>query len=1154
MENKHIKIAEQEAVLNETKSQIVSASAGSGKTTVMIRKILKILLDKECHVDELLVLTYTKSAAMEMKKKLVEKLKENIQKDSSLQDELELVQSSDISTFDSFCQKLVKKYFYILDIDPSFKLLDSGEQAYQQGVALDLALADLKNEFPQEYEDLLNNFSSSRNEQNIKSLVMEIYTYLTSVFDAEKFWQTTLNMYEQNLKIAENELIKHYDSAFCRIKNKLNELLPLSVEYGFEKYSEYINMLNSCLDSVLLETNFGKKVEYINQLSIKALYKIKLDKIDFKDRIAECKSEFSKYCDEIKNEYVDSKNIEKSYEKCKILIKNIQKLVNLFEMYYFQTKRSLNMYDFNDIERMSIKLLENPQINNDIKHSYKKIFVDEFQDANRVQEQIINLLDNNNLFFVGDTKQSIYAFRQSEPQIFLDIEKRFSLSDNAEANTLNSNFRTNKNILYFVNKIFNVLMTEGSCGINYQKDAQFDPRAEYKDVEKEVCVSCDLLINNWEDAESKPMEKIYSVKENALQSEVSKANDYESAYICQKIVELLGQDIYDRETDKFRKINFSDITILLAKRGSGLKSLLTALKEVGIPYVVNVNNNLEECYDNQVMYNLLRLVLNSQDDYALYSVLSSALFGFGDNELATIKLNQLEEKCFYSCLELYATQDNDLANKIKDFYQTLSEFGFDVKHKGIYYALNKIIKSKNYLLNIQEQEGYAERKLNLLAYINSFAGSKFDLNICEYVLYRETSVRQEKVQTDKSFAEAVEITTMHSSKGLEYPVVILPFLNQDYTKQASRGFGQNNSGGLASTGIKINKELGIGIKNYDADERSVSGGIFYNACKIKNKEIEISEKIRLLYVAMTRAKSKLILTGVSKSNYKSIVDDADIFSKNNYLSLIVGAMPQEIIDKINNNEEFSCELCNNEKNKLSLVDVQLKQIERPQQSFVKISNSNNIVEISNFLKKDLAQKASNIALKNSVSEFAFDDDANLTFAPVNFSVSEHLSQKASDVGTLYHKLLQICDFDQIKQIDDVKVFVECNFNAEEILIFKQIGYNNIFSNICNIKNNIPKDSVILKEQKFVMRVKHSEIVDGGEDCYILVQGIIDLLVISDNQVILIDYKHSRKTDEEIKRTYSKQLDLYALAISKRFKKQSLKRIIFNIHKNTVIYL
>lgn len=1142
METKQLKIAEQEAVLSETKSQIVSASAGSGKTTVMIKKILKILTEQECRVDELLVLTYTKSAASEMKKKLVEKLKEKAVEHEFLLEELDLVQSADISTFDSFCQKLVKKYFYVLDIDPSFGVLDGGEQAYLQGIALDKALAELKNFEPVTYENLLNNFSPARNEQNIKALVIEIFNYLTSVFNADEFWQQTFNMYDKKLRTAEVELCNYYNLNFSQLKQEFDELLLQAVENGFAGYAEYINSISSYIDSILLLKDLGEKVDFVNTISLKALYAQKNDEIGFKEKISEVKKAFAKLCDDIKKEYVDSKNIENSYENCEILIKNLKKLVDLFQIAYLEQKNISNSRDFNDIERLAIKLLQNPQINAEIKQNYKKIFVDEFQDANRVQEQIINLIDDGNLFFVGDTKQSIYAFRQSEPQIFLDIEKKFAMAENASAKTLNSNFRTNKNILDFVNKIFNVIMTPKTCGIDYQKNAQFVPKAEYEDLPNEVCVSLDIILNNEQSTEALPMTSVYSIKQNASNNSALSAYDCESAYICQKITELLGQDIFDKELGKTRRVNFGDITILLAKRGSFLKTLLKHLKNVGIPYVVNVNNNLEDCYDNMVLYNLLRLAMNSQDDYATYSVISSALFDFCDAELAEIKQYSLNEKYFYNCLKAYSNVENDLAQKVKGFFNVLNEFCFEVKYKGIFYALNKIVRQSNYLLKIEQDDGYAERKLNLLAYINSFSGSKFNFDLNSYILYRETAVRKEKVQADKSFTSAVEITTMHSSKGLEYPVVILPFLNQDYTKEPTH------------SEIKINKDLGIGIKNYDSDERSVFGGIFYNACKIKNKQIEISEKIRLLYVATTRAKNKLIMTGTMAKGFKKIKKDSDIFSINNYLALIVGALPENIVNQINEKTEQGCSLFNNNKLQLNVQGVSIKEPTQDAQQIFQQLNRLEEEKLVEFLNRDIKQSASNIALKNSVSEFAFDDDASQTFAPINFNISEHLSQKASDVGTLYHKLLQLCDFNQIKKVDDIKVFAECNFSKEDVSIFNQIGYDNIFNNIVKIQSLIPANALLLKEQKFVMRVKHCEVVDGGEDCYILVQGVIDLLIISDNKIILVDYKHSKKTDEEIKQTYERQLQLYSLALSKRFKGQNVQKIIVNLRKNSLIYM
>lgn len=1133
------KIQEQDDVVYENRSQIVSASAGSGKTTVMIRKVVEHIKDKDCHVDEVLILTYTTASALEMKKKLVERLKKESVNNEFLQDELDVVQTADICTIDSFCQKLVKKYFYILNIDPSFGILEAGDQVVLQGRALDFAIDKLKEKCPEDYENLITNLSASRSEQKIKDLILEIYNYLTAVFDEKSFWSQTLDLYDKNKKIAENELNNHYTEKLVNIKNEFDNLLIQAKRLNFVKYVEYINGVNSAVDSLILEKDFGKFVCYCSQISFATLKAISEDEIDFKSKIVYVRDKFKKIFAQIKTEYIDEKNISNSYDNCKSLILALKNLYDFFVEFYKKEKSKNNTFDFDDIERLAIKLLEDDRANAEIKNSYKKIFVDEFQDANRVQEKIIFLIENNNLFFVGDTKQSIYGFRQSEPDIFLDIEKRFENSTTACAKKLNCNFRTNKNILEFANFVFSEIMTIESCDIDYQNKAQFEPMADFEDLPNENCVSLDILLKRQDGNEKTKITNVYSVKQNACSNEILGDNDYESAYICQKITELLGQDIFDKDSEKVRKINFNDIAILVNKRGAFLQTLLKHLKKTNIPYVVNVNQNLEECYDNQVLFSLMKLTQNFQDDYALYSVLSSYLFDFCDMDLGVIKGEFLDEKFFYNCLLKYANLDNALAKKITEFIEKLQQFTFDVKYKGIYFALDKIIKDSNYLIKINNDEDYQERRLNINAFVNSFANSEYNFNLSEYILYRETTVRQEKVQTDKSFSKAIEITTMHSSKGLEYPVVILPFLSQDFLKSP------------VLSDIKINKYLGVGIKDFNEDERSVRNGIFYNACKIKNTKQEISEKIRLLYVAMTRAKNKLIMVGTLSGEVEKI--GKNIFEKNNFLSLIAGSLPSKLIEKINQKEEFSCPVWDNEKNILSCIKIgDIVAQNQPKDLIAKKSSLQEVEYLKNYLQKDIKQKASHIALKNSVSQFAFDDNASFVLAPKTFDISEHTPNNLSDVGTLYHKVLQVCDFDNIEIISDVQAFVECNFCDEDVEILKKIGYENIFDNIVKVKNLIAGFSNILKEQKFVMRAKHSDVVENGEDCYILIQGMVDLMAVGEKDVLLIDYKYTKKDNNTIINTYKKQIDLYEMALSKRFKGKNIHKIIINLRKNSLI--
>ena len=380
---------------------------------------------------------------------------------------------------------------------------------------------------------------------------------------------------------------------------------------------------------------------------------------------------------------------------------------------------------------------------------------------------------------------------------------------------------------------------------------------------------------------------------------------------------------------------------------------------------------------------------------------------------------------------------------------------------------------------------------------------------------------------------------MHSSKGLEYPIVILPNLDQDFTKEVN------------PLCIKINKHLGIGIKNFNTSDRKCSNGIFYEACKIKNKETELSEKIRLLYVAMTRAKNKLILIGKSKSNFSKFNTDFNILDCNNYLSMIVNCLDENLIEKINNGEEFYTNMFNNDKFEIKQINV----IDQPTSiSNTTIFNKNikASIKLSEFLNKDFSLQKTNIVLKNSVSHISQSENASLNYKPKNFLIDEHLSEKANHLGTLYHKLLEQINFNEVSSANDINDFIEYNFTDEEKNLFKHINPQTVLNNIILIKKLITKNSRIMKEQKFVMSVPYNQITLNKEITEnILIQGIIDLLIVNDDNVILIDYKLTHKTTDAIKNSYEKQIQLYSTAISKQFN-LPIKKYIINLYKSQLI--
>lgn len=1132
-----IKIKEQEEILNSFgKNIIVSASAGSGKTTIMIKKAINYVIEKKCHVDELLVLTYTKASAMEMKKKLIESLKQNQKDYPFLEDELELVAQMDICTIDSFCQKLIKKYFYLLNIDPSFNILQGSELTLLQSQALDSALNIIKKEETEVYENLINNFSDKRDETKIKKLALQIYNYSTSILNKEDFYNNTLSLYEQNNLTAEKYLNNHYNIVLSGVKDNLSQLLERCDNLKIEGYCKYINNLLSIVESLILSDTISKKLNIISASNFGIFRTIKTVDEELSENIKLEKERISKLKTEFIKQFVSGENVEISYKNCEKLVKNLIKLVKNFEICYKNLKNESNLYDFDDIERLAITLLENDDARQEISDLYKYIFVDEYQDANKIQEKIIYQIAKNNLFFVGDVKQSIYAFRQSDPEIFINTEKEFSNNKTCESKRLNCNFRTNKNILDFANYVFSTVMTSGSAGLDYKEKAQFDARAVYKTIQDEINVSINLINKDENDKEIQIPTHVYSVKENSLENESTNKYSDECTLVCSKILECLGQKIYEKSTDTFKDVSFSDITILLAKRGEFLNCLVQKMETLKIPYVVNLNDNLDEVYDNMVLYNLLKYTYNNYDDYALYGVLNSQLFGFSDEELAIIKSESNEK---YLIDAITSCENKDFKEKLKNFINFTLEFESNIKNKGIYYALGDILDKTDYLLKISSDTNFKQRRLNIDAYIESFLKGKFNYDLSAYLLFRETCALEQKVITEKNFTDAVEITTMHASKGLEYPIVILPNLSYDITKEHDK------------SSLAINKDLGMGIKHYSEEDREIVNGIFYSATKLANKKQELSEKIRLLYVAMTRAKNKLIITAENLNNYKQIKNDGDIFACNNFISMILGCFDRKILDKINNNVEFETNLFNNDTINLSCFNLKVTPL-KAKRTILKQQEMQNLESVQKFLDIDIKQNVSQIALKNSVSKFAFDDESSFNPTPKTFETKEHTVSNVTDAGIIYHELLEKIDFNNVNKINDVEMFIRCNFDDDKAIVLKSIGYENIFNIISSIKVLIKDSQKLLKEQKFIMNVPYNQIVESSITDKILVQGIMDLVVIKDNTAILIDYKYTSKSPEQILDTYSKQLSLYKMALKNLGTFKNIKCHIINIKNGNVI--
>lgn len=1124
------KIEEQEQVVySKDDNLIVSASAGSGKTSVMIRRIINLLINEHYSVSDLLVLTYTTKAASEMKQKLLKELKKQATKNADLIKEIDEVALADISTIDSFCQKLVKKYFYILDIDPSFEVLQGSEQKSVMTNCMKKAIASYKKSNADEYAKIFEFVSSNRTDKKIYENVLNIYNFCCSILNYDEFKKHCFELTDSTKNKASNYIFEKITKQVAYLLSQLKIARQEAGNLEKTKCVEFYNKLESSMAIIAIAKSLPEMISH-SELELPRMIKANdVDNDEVLYKMGFIKNQFKEIIEGL-SKFGDEEDYTNSLVQCGQTTKILLELNDKFSEEYSKYKTRKNMYDYNDIERKVVKLLEHEKIKQIIQKSYKKIFVDEFQDSNLIQETIIRNISDNNLFFVGDLKQAIYGFRQSDSRIFERIVKEFAQKESSSSKFLNCNFRTNKDVIEFINKIFCEIMTEKSAQLDYKNKAQLFAKAKYE-TEHYSCV--DLSLIKYDKVKQQP-EDIYDIN-----SPADLCDDdivLQAKLVASKISELLNQDIYDTEIKAYRKIEYRDIVVLFRKRANQkiFKEVLNSFK---IPTLENSNDCLEETYDVKVLMNLIRCSLNYKNDYYLASVMNSPLFDFSYNDMIEIKNSGTKKDYFYNAVKSY-NGEVKIKEKIDNMFDLFDKFKKDSIFSGLMKSLTNIVYETEYIYKVSLDNGGLARTENISNYIASFSSSPFLYDIEKYVLFIDDNTREQKVMAKQMSSNVVEFTTMHSSKGLEYPVVIIPELESNFNSKPNTG------------DIILNDELGIGINYYDEKRREKKASVFYEMVKSENKNTEFAEKIRLLYVAFTRAKNRLILIGTnSNGKFKKFKFENEILYSSTYLDLIVNSLDESDIEKINSFTQKFNIFGNDKYNCFTYSASEL------QQEINETVNENKCDKdiLQNLLKfidkKYPFEKSLNIAQKNSVSKILKDDYSSINLAPNFLTTNEHLKdqENKNEIGSFYHKVLELVDFKKC-DIASLKLVVEKikKLNLFDENVIKQLNYGIIMQNIAKL-NTILGNAQLVKEHSFIMQIPYSEVESSTIQDKILVQGICDLIANFDNKYcILIDYKFSSLNEKRLKEKYKKQILLYKKAIEKGLKLPVLKCYILSL--------
>ncbi len=793
--------AEQQLAINETGSNIiVSAGAGSGKTAVLSERVLKNL-QKGWDIREILILTFTNEAAGEMANRIRKKIKKE-----GLKEQLEYLDTAYITTFDAYALSLVKKYHYILNISKDISIIDSSVIDLERKKYLDLIFEDLYCEKDSSFLKLIDNFTS-RDDKSIKEAVLAISNLLDLKYDKENFLDTYIE--------------SNYNEAYI---NKI-----------FVEYFTYLKGLCDSLEADMLElasfmpeksyTNVYDAVKYLfkprNYEDIRAHASVKVIFKNVEEEGLSLKEQIKATLTEIQDlSYYSEEELKKSYlstqEYVSVFIKIIKRLDSLVNSY----KKINNRYEFNDIAKMAIKIVkENKDINAELKASFKEIMIDEYQDTSDLQEEFIKLIENNNVYMVGDIKQSIYRFRNANPLIFKNKYDNYALNNGGKKIDLISNFRSREEVLININEIFELIMGDVIGGVNYQNNHAmvYGNKAYIEKGKNENNNFMELITYNNEDKEFKNEEIEAFIIATDIKQKI------ESNY-----------QVYDFDLEKNRSITYNDFCIIL-DRGSYMSLYKKVFEYFHIPMDIYKDSNLMDEYDIYIIKNIIGLILNIHDKvfnketkYYFTSIARSYLGNMSDND---IYLALEENKIFTTSIYTNCKEISDVLDELtpNSLLKVILE-KFNVYENLILVGnVDAGIKRINYLLDLTNNvEDLGFQVTDFYLYLSKMLEDKKEIK------YKEA----------KTTSASVKLMNIHKSKGLEFPICYFAGFYKTFNlKELQNRF-------------MFDKKYGFIMPYY---KEGIGETFLKTLVKNNYYEEEIAEKIRLFYVALTRAKEKMIM-------------------------------------------------------------------------------------------------------------------------------------------------------------------------------------------------------------------------------------------------------------------------------------------------------
>lgn len=1177
-----------QAINKKGSNILVAAAAGSGKTTVLVERIINKIINEKIDIDKLLIVTFTNAAASEMRQRILEALYTKIDENpenKDLQRQIVLLNKANISTIHSFCLEVIKNYFYEIGVSSNFRIGDSLELELLKQETLEEVFENLYEEQSKEFIKLLNTYSTYRDDEPLKELILKIYNYSQSMPFPEEWINENVEKFNLKDKL---------DLDFS--KTLWGEIL---IEYFRDELASCINELDKTAKKIRNEVDLDKcyliLLEDIKNLENILKYKswddicINLNNLEFEawprktKNDTELKAECKEIRDSVKGRIKDlkekifislSKEANEDLFDVYSLLKILEKVITQFSDKYRENKKEKNIIDFNDIEHFALKILvkkdeDETYVPTDIAKIYKEKFaeiaIDEYQDSNLVQEYILNTIsNNNNIFMVGDVKQSIYKFRQARPELFLEKYDKYILAEDESnictENTkiqLFQNFRSRKNILDITNIIFDNIMSKKLGDIEYDEKeflncgAKYDKPDENMDIAGKVELD---IIDLSEETEVGVDDPVDPEKQEETDREILEKTEIEARFVAGRIKKLINSNyyIFDKKQG-YRKVTYKDIVILLRTTANTALVYERELNKLELPVFSDSSSNYFETEEIQVILAVLKIIDNPNSDIPLVTVLRSEIGGFTDNELVEIRLASKNTTYYQALREIEnSNEPSKLKDKVISFLKMLETWRRSQEYLGLDELIWHIYESTNYYDIVNSRPNGEMKTANLKLLFEkakdyekaSFKGLYNFINYIDKISKSSGDAGAAKLIGEND--NVIRIMSIHKSKGLEFPVVFLC------------GTGKNFNTMDLKQNVLLHQDMGFGPKFIDYERKIKYDTLAKEAIKVKSQNEMLSEEMRLLYVALTRAKEKLIITGYDKDMQKSILQKSNVAKENNKLDIVSIRKSKSYLDWL------ELVYLNNNLKDLLKINLYNKDIEENETSKKEIKDDiwnrkiekSKIEEINNLLNwKYKYLESTKIEGKASVTDIAKGKKkelAEITKKPKFLNEKVKLSR--AEIGTLVHLVMQKLDFSKEYNKEEINELIQ-NLIAKDIITENEAKYIDTNKILEFTKSDLYKDlqnaKEVHKEKPFYIYLSSKEIYKNDTDENILVQGIIDLYYINkEDKLILVDYKTDyveKGSENELIDKYRGQLEIYMKALEQALNKKVEAVYIYSVY-------